>query len=56
MEAQQTIEPIFSVKNVTMDFKVDKKGFLAKKNTSMFIGVLWNVSKWFGCIWLDRLC
>ena len=33
MKAQEIIEPIFSVKNVTMDFKVDRKGFFAKKNT-----------------------
>ena len=31
MEAQEIKKPIFSVKNVTMDFKVARKGFLAKK-------------------------
>ena len=33
MEAQEIKKPIFSVKNVTMDFKVARKGFLAKKST-----------------------
>ena len=29
MKAQELVKPIFSVKNVTMDFKVAKKGFFA---------------------------
>ena len=33
MKAQELVKPIFSVKNVTMDFKVAKKGFFSKKST-----------------------
>ena len=33
MEVQEIMKPIFSVKNVTMDFKVTGKGFLGKKST-----------------------
>ncbi|MCR1951231.1 ATP-binding cassette domain-containing protein [Clostridium sp. DSM 100503] len=33
MEEQELVKPIFSVKNVTMDFKVAKKSFFSKKST-----------------------
>ena len=33
MKVEEIVKPIFSVKNVTMDFKVTGKGFLAKKST-----------------------
>ena len=36
MEAQEIKKPIFSVKNVTMDFKVARRAFFKEKYYSRF--------------------